>query len=37
LQGLYPVGTCGTDFGEFLRRRYDEYGRAIRDLGIKAE
>lgn len=37
LQGLFPVGTCGADFGEFLRQRYNEYGRAIRDANIKAE
>lgn len=33
-QGLYPVGTCGADFGDFVRRQYDEYGRAIREAHI---
>jgi len=30
-QGLFPVGTCGTDFASFLRKQYDDYGRVIRD------
>ena len=34
-QGLYPIGTCGADFGTFLRGKQDEYGRAIRAAGIK--
>jgi hypothetical protein len=37
LQGLYSVGTCGADFGAFLRKQYDEFGRAIREANIKAE
>jgi tripartite-type tricarboxylate transporter receptor subunit TctC len=37
LQGLYPTGTCGADFGAFLRDRFDEYGRAIRDANIREE
>ena len=28
-QGLYPLGTCGADFGAFLRRKYDDYGAAV--------
>jgi tripartite-type tricarboxylate transporter receptor subunit TctC len=36
IQGLYPVGMCGADFGAFLRK-YDEYGRVIREANIKAE
>jgi tripartite-type tricarboxylate transporter receptor subunit TctC len=36
-QGLYPVGLCGADFGALLRKQYDEFGRAIRELNIKAE
>jgi tripartite-type tricarboxylate transporter receptor subunit TctC len=36
-QGLYTVGTCGADFSALLRKRYDEYGRAIHDANIKAE
>lgn len=36
-QGLLPVGTCGEDFAVHLRKQYDEYGRVIREAGIKAE
>jgi tripartite-type tricarboxylate transporter receptor subunit TctC len=36
-QGMYPVGMCGTDFGAYLRKQYEEYGRAIREANIKAE
>jgi tripartite-type tricarboxylate transporter receptor subunit TctC len=35
--GLYPVGTCGADFGAHIRKQYDEYGRIIREANIKAE
>jgi tripartite-type tricarboxylate transporter receptor subunit TctC len=33
--GLLPVGTCGADFGAYLRKQYEEYGRLIRELNIK--
>ena len=36
-QGQYPVGMCGADFGAFLRKQYDEYGRVIREANIKAD
>jgi tripartite-type tricarboxylate transporter receptor subunit TctC len=36
-QGLFPVGTCGTDFAAFTKKQYDDYGRAIRDADIKAQ
>jgi tripartite-type tricarboxylate transporter receptor subunit TctC len=36
-QGLFPVGVCATGFSSYLRRKYDEYGRAIREANIKAE
>jgi tripartite-type tricarboxylate transporter receptor subunit TctC len=36
-QGLYPVGTCGADFGSYIRKQYEEYGRVIREANIKAE
>jgi tripartite-type tricarboxylate transporter receptor subunit TctC len=36
-QGLYPAVTCGADFGAFLRIQYDDFGRIIRELNIKAE
>jgi tripartite-type tricarboxylate transporter receptor subunit TctC len=29
--GLFTVGSCGADFGAFIRKQYDEYGRAIRE------
>jgi len=35
--GLYVVGRCGTEFAADLRRRFDEYGRAIRESNIKGE
>ena len=33
--GLFPVGMCGADFNTFVRKKYDEYGHAIRELNIK--
>jgi tripartite-type tricarboxylate transporter receptor subunit TctC len=35
--GLYPVGTCLDDFGKHIRSQSDEYGRIIRDAGIKPQ
>jgi tripartite-type tricarboxylate transporter receptor subunit TctC len=35
--GLYPVGKCGAEFDADLRRRSDDYGRAIRESNIKGE
>ena len=37
VQGLYPVGTCGVEFSAYIRKQYDDYGRAIRRANIKAE
>ncbi len=37
VQGLYPVLTCGSDFAQLIRRRYEEYGEAIRQSGLKNE
>jgi tripartite-type tricarboxylate transporter receptor subunit TctC len=37
LQGLYPVGMCGAEFAEFVRKRYDEYGEAIRATSLKPQ
>jgi len=37
LQGLYPVATCGAEFGAHLRKQYDDYERVIREANIKAE
>ena len=36
-QGLFPVGTCGAEFGAFLRQQNDDYGLAIRESNIKAQ
>jgi tripartite-type tricarboxylate transporter receptor subunit TctC len=36
-QGLFPVGTCGAEFGAYMRKLGDEYGRIIRESNIKAE
>jgi tripartite-type tricarboxylate transporter receptor subunit TctC len=35
-QGLYSVGTCGAEFGDYLRKQYDEYRRVIREAKITA-
>ena len=35
--GLFPNGTCGTDFAAILRNDYEEYGRVIRETNIKME
>ena len=35
VQGLFPDGTCGADFGALIRKRYDDYGRIIREANIK--
>jgi tripartite-type tricarboxylate transporter receptor subunit TctC len=36
-QGLFPVGTCGAEFGAYMRKLGDEYTRIIRESNIKAE
>ena len=36
-QGLFPVGTCGAPFGDFMRRLTDDYARIIRESGMKVE
>jgi tripartite-type tricarboxylate transporter receptor subunit TctC len=37
IQGLFPEKECGADFTAMMRREYDNYGRVIREAGIKAE
>jgi tripartite-type tricarboxylate transporter receptor subunit TctC len=37
LQGLLPVAMCGDEFGAYLRKQYDRYGRGIRESNIKVE
>jgi tripartite-type tricarboxylate transporter receptor subunit TctC len=36
-QGLFPSAVCGGDFGAFIQRQYDEFGRVIAQANIKAE
>jgi hypothetical protein len=31
------AGKRGTEFGAFIRKQYDEYGRVIRDANINAD
>jgi tripartite-type tricarboxylate transporter receptor subunit TctC len=33
-QGLFPVGTCGAEFGAYLRRQGEEYSRIIPEANI---
>jgi tripartite-type tricarboxylate transporter receptor subunit TctC len=35
IQGLYPVLSCGSDFADLVRRRYAEFGEAIKQIGLK--
>jgi tripartite-type tricarboxylate transporter receptor subunit TctC len=37
LQQINPLVTCGADFAAFLRKRSDEFGRAIREANLKEE
>jgi tripartite-type tricarboxylate transporter receptor subunit TctC len=36
-QGLRPVGRCGDEFRDQVRRQYEMFGRVIREAGIKVE
>jgi tripartite-type tricarboxylate transporter receptor subunit TctC len=36
-QESYPVGACGVDFGDYIRKQYDETGRIIRAANIQAQ
>jgi tripartite-type tricarboxylate transporter receptor subunit TctC len=35
--GLMAVRNCGSDFAAYLRKRYEEYGRVIRETNIKPQ
>jgi tripartite-type tricarboxylate transporter receptor subunit TctC len=35
VQGLFPVGTCASEFSDFVRKQFEESGRAIREANIK--
>ena len=37
IQGLYSVLSCGSDFADLVRRRYAEFGEAIKQAGLKKE
>jgi len=37
VQYLYTGGSCGDAFGEFIRKRHEQYGAAIRDANIKVQ
>ncbi len=37
IQGLFPEMECGADFTAMMRKEYDNYGRVIREAGIKGE
>jgi tripartite-type tricarboxylate transporter receptor subunit TctC len=36
-QGFFPVGVCGSEFGNFLREQYAAYGKVMREANIRAE
>ena len=36
-QGLFPVGTCGVEFGAYMRKQFEEYAQVIRETNIKAQ
>jgi tripartite-type tricarboxylate transporter receptor subunit TctC len=36
-QGLYPVGACGSDFADHVRKQHESYARSVRELNIKGE
>jgi tripartite-type tricarboxylate transporter receptor subunit TctC len=35
-QGLFPVGSCGAPFGDFLKNITADYERVVTAAGIKA-
>ena len=37
VQELYPRVACGADFTAFLRKQYEDYGRAIKEANFKLE
>jgi tripartite-type tricarboxylate transporter receptor subunit TctC len=36
-QAFQPLGVCGAEFGAFIRKQYEDFGRIIRETNIKAE
>jgi tripartite-type tricarboxylate transporter receptor subunit TctC len=37
VQGMFPAGICGAEYGAFTRKQHADYGRAIREANIKAQ
>jgi tripartite-type tricarboxylate transporter receptor subunit TctC len=37
VQELYPMGICGADFADYLRKQHDLYGRVVREVNFKVE
>lgn len=37
VQQISPVAMCGADFSVYVRKQFDEFGRAIREANIKVE
>jgi tripartite-type tricarboxylate transporter receptor subunit TctC len=35
--GLHSAGLCGADFGAFLRRQFEDYGRLVAESGIRVD
>ena len=35
-QGLFPVGICGTPFGDYMRQLVEEYTRIVQEAGLKS-
>ncbi len=35
--GLYPIGICGADFADHIRKQYEAFGRVIREANIKPD
>jgi tripartite-type tricarboxylate transporter receptor subunit TctC len=35
--GLYPTPACGDEFKNFIRQQFEEYGRVIHQIGIRAD
>ena len=36
-EGLFPVGTCGVEFGAYMKKLGDDYARIIGEAHIKTE
>jgi tripartite-type tricarboxylate transporter receptor subunit TctC len=35
--GLYPIEMCGADFGAFIRKQYEQYGRVIHEVHFNVQ